>query len=391
MANKLSDWSRAISQWQPSNESIAGMITVPLLLLIGLLVLLGYYWSSEPDPFDIETAAMERAQVTDARLTTGSYTTSAVIAAMETLLNKRGGYLSNDIMPPSIWLDNIPNWEFGVLVQVRDLSRSMRNDFSRSQSQSAEDVDLIIAEPKFNFDNKSWFLPASESVYQEGIDALYGYLARLQNPENPNAQFYARADNLQEWLGQVEKRLGSLSQRLSASVGQIRLNTDLAGDADAEQSTTTSSQVSVKTPWTEIDDVFYEARGAAWALVHFMKAIERDFESVLQKKNALISLRQIVRELEAAQDPIWSPMILNGSGFGLFANHSLVMASSNRWLDITRGVDSPPSCSDYRQVNAFGAGRSSNPGPILKRAQGVLSRVARGRIYRRTFAAGVHR
>jgi hypothetical protein len=327
MVNKLSDWTREISQWKPSNGSIAGMITVPLLLLICLLVLLGYYWSSEPDPFNVEDAARERALEGDAQLPTGSYTTSAVITAMETLLNKRGGYLSNDIMPPSIWLDNIPNWEFGVLVQVRDLSRSMRNDFSRSQSQSAEDVDLIIAEPKFNFDNKSWFLPASESVYQEGIDALYGYLARLQNPGNPNAQFYSRADNLQEWLGQVEKRLGSLSQRLSASVGQVRLNTDLAGDADAVQSTETAAQVSVKTPWTEIDDVFYEARGAAWALVHFMKAVERDFESVLQKKNALISLRQIVRELEATQDPIWSPMILNGSGFGLFANHSLVMAS----------------------------------------------------------------
>jgi hypothetical protein len=303
------------------------MITVPLLLLICLLVLLGYYWSSEPDPFDVEEAARERALETDAQLTTGSYTTSAVIAAMETLLNKRGGYLSNDIMPPSLWLDNIPNWEFGVLVQVRDLSRSMRNDFSRSQSQSAEDVDLIIAEPKFNFDTRSWILPATESVYQEGIDALYGYLARLQNPGNPNAQFYARADNLQEWLGQVEKRLGSLSQRLSASVGQVRLNTDLAGDASAVQSTETASQVSVKTPWTEIDDVFYEARGAAWALVHFLKAVERDFGPVLQDKNALISLRQIVRELEATQDPIWSPMILNGSGFGLFANHSLVMAS----------------------------------------------------------------
>jgi len=303
------------------------MITVPLLLLVCFLVLLGYYWSSEPDPFDIEEAAIERALETDAQLTTGSYTTSAVIAAMETLLDKRGGYLSNDIMPPSLWLDNIPNWEFGVLVQVRDLSRSMRNDFSRSQSQSAEDEDLIIAEPKFNFDTKSWILPATESVYQEGIDALYGYLARLQNPGNPNAQFYARADNLQEWLGQVEKRLGSLSQRLSASVGQIRLNTDLAGESDAVQSTETAEQVSVKTPWTEIDDVFYEARGAAWALVHFLKAVERDFGPVLQNKNALISLRQIIRELEATQEPIWSPMILNGSGFGLFANHSLVMAS----------------------------------------------------------------
>ena len=120
-------------------------------------MLLGYYWSSEPDHFDVEEAARERALEADAQLTTGSYTTSAVIAAMETLLNKRGGYLSNDIMPPSIWLDNIPNWEFGVLVQVRDLSRSMRNDFSRSQSQSAEDVDLIIAEPKFNFDNNRGF------------------------------------------------------------------------------------------------------------------------------------------------------------------------------------------------------------------------------------------
>ena len=297
------------------------------LVLLVLLLVLGYYWSSEPDPFDIEIAAADRAVETETKLTTGSYTTSAVIVAMETLLNKRGGYLSNDIMPPSIWLDNIPNWEFGVLVQVRDLSRSMRNDFSRSQSQSAEDVDLIIAEPKFNSDSKSWFLPATESVYQEGVDALYGYLARLQNPQNPDAQFYARADNLQEWLGQVEKRLGSLSQRQSASVGQVRLNTDLAGDADAVQSTKTSAQIEVKTPWSEIDDVFYEARGAAWALIHFLKAVERDFGPVLEKKNALISMRQIVRQLEGTQEPIWSPMILNGSGFGLFANHSLVMAS----------------------------------------------------------------
>ena len=61
--------------------------------------------------------------------------------------------------------------------------------------------------------------------------------------------------------------------------------------------------------------------------MHFLKAVERDFEPILQKKNALISLRQIIRELESTQEAIWSPVILNGSGFGLFANHSLVMAS----------------------------------------------------------------
>ena len=58
-----------------------------------------------------------------------------------------------------------------------------------------------------------------------------------------------------------------------------------------------------------------------------LETIEQDFEPVLQKKNALISLRQIIRELEGTQAELWSPMIMNGSGFGLFANHSLVMAS----------------------------------------------------------------
>ncbi len=323
----LADRLRGMRHQQAAGDSKLKLLATPVLIILLLLVLVGIYWSAEPDPFDIKEAAAEHAPVTESRLTTGSYTTSAVITSMETLLDKRGGYLSNDIMPPSIWLDNIPNWEFGVLVQMRDMARSLRNDFSRSQSQSVEDKDLIVTEPKFHFDNDSWFLPATENVYQEGIDGLYGYLERLQNPSNPDAQFNARADNLRAWLGQVETRLGSMSQRLSASVGQVRLNTDLAGDAEAVQSTKTSSQLEVKTPWTEIDDVFYEARGAAWALIHLFKAVEIDFEPILQKKNALISLRQIIRELESTQESVWSPIILNGSGFGLFANHSLVMAS----------------------------------------------------------------
>ena len=87
------------------------------------------------------------------------------------------------------------------------------------------------------------------------------------------------------------------------------------------------SKLSAKTPWDEIDDVFYEARGTTWALAHLLRAIEVDFKHVLEKKNAAVSVKQIIRELEASQEALWSPMILNGSGFGLFANHSLVMAS----------------------------------------------------------------
>ena len=83
----------------------------------------------------------------------------------------------------------------------------------------------------------------------------------------------------------------------------------------------------MKTPWLQIDDVFYEARGSTWALIEFLQAVDVDFHSVLNKKNALVSLRQIIRELKATQDTVWSPVILNGTGFGFVANHSLVMAS----------------------------------------------------------------
>ena len=61
-------------------------------------------------------------------------------------------------------------------------------------------------------------------------------------------------------------------------------------------------------------------------MVQLLKAVEVDFGQVLQKKNARTSLQQIIRELEATQEVIYGP-VLNGSGFGLLANHSLVMAS----------------------------------------------------------------
>ncbi len=302
----------------------------PALAVLGVIILimlfLMFYWDTESDVFDVQKQSQYRNQgSTD--YVTGFVTTATMIEVAETLLYKRGGYLSNDITPPSVFMDNIPSWEFGVLTQIRDLARSMRNDFSRSQTQSVEDTDLMTADPQFHFDSESWILPATEREYQKGIDALDNYLSRLSDPNEQDAQFFARADNLRDWLAIIEKRLGSLSQRLSASVGQARVNTDLEGDSEATHSTVKPELMEVKTPWMEIDDVFYEARGTCWALIHFMHAIEYDLHDVLQKKNALVSLRQIIRELEGTQDTVWSPMIMNGTGFGFLANHSLVMAS----------------------------------------------------------------
>ncbi len=319
-------WRDRLSNRLPEDGSrrlLLGLLGVYLLVTI----LLGMYWSITPALFDVQEKAQALAAQKGGSVVTGSATMGALIGVMETLLEKPGGYTHNDRFPPGLWLDNMPNWEYGALVQVRDLSRAMREVLSRSQSQSTEDKDLVEMEPRFNFNSNSWILPSSESEYRAGLRYARSYFRRLADDDATDAQFYARADNLRYWLATVDTRLGSLSQRLSASVGQVRLNTDLAGDAEATQSTAAPAEQLVRTPWREIDDVFFEARGTAWALIHFLRAVEVDFADVLRKKNALVSLQQIIRELEGTQDPLWSPVILNGSGFGPLANHSLVMAS----------------------------------------------------------------
>jgi hypothetical protein len=310
-------------------ESKTWMRAIGVLLGLYLLTAMGvgWYWSDEPESFSVVDATKAISDKAQRPVVTGSTTTATIMTVVDQMLNKRGGFITNDIFPPGIWLDNLPSWERGALEQVRDLVRAMRDNIARSQSQSVEDHDIAMAVSRFYISETSWALPSAESEYRSGNIRMKRYLQRLSDPNVPDAQFYARADNLAIWLETVETRLGSLSQRLSASVGQRRVNTDLAGDADARQSSAGSDEVEVKTPMLELDDVFFEARGSAWALLHFLKAVEVDFKDVLIKKNALVSLRQIIRELEATQEPLYSPIILNGSGFGLVANHSLAMAS----------------------------------------------------------------
>ncbi len=296
---------------------------ITALALAGLFLVMfvfGFWFSREPDTFWVNRSADPEAPIV------GYSTTDTLIRVAETLLEKPGGYLTNDKIPPNAFLDNIPSWELGVVHQMRDLGRVMRDDYTRSQSQSKEDTDVTIGSPQFYYNNDSWVFPTTESEYREGIEAFVRYRERLV-ARDPDTQFYARADNLREWLSQVEKRLGSLTRRLGNSVVSDRINDDLAGDAAAEAAGAQPDTVNVRTSWLRTDNIFFEARGTAWALLHFFRAAEFDFAHVLADKNAEASVRQIIRELEASLDPLRSPLVLNGSGFGLFANHSLVMAN----------------------------------------------------------------
>lgn len=303
----------------------------PLFVGVGSVVLLfcalGVWWSIPPSTYDVAKLVQNEAAENQQTSVIGYATTSTLIFTVDTLLNKPGGYLSNDVTPPGVVLDNMPSWEFGVLEMSRDLILSLRKDLSRSQSQSVENEFLTKAQPSLNIDSNRWILPSSESQYRKAVDDLRAYRQQIADLQDTEGQFYARSDNLRSYLKVVEKRLGSMSQKLSASKAAVYENTALANDRNARQSSKSQNLVVARTSWFKIDNNFYEARGACWALLHFLRAIEIDFKPVLEDKNALVSLRQIIRELEQTQQRVYSPMILNGSGFGMLANHSLVMAN----------------------------------------------------------------
>jgi hypothetical protein len=153
--------------------------------------------------------------------------------------------------------------------------------------------------------------PRAEGTLVDAGRALSNYRDALSGNGTSTAQFDVSADRLWLWLGQVERLLGELSNTLAGSVGPTLLDGDIAEG----------------TPWTRLDDVFFQARGSAWALLQYLNAARIDHAVAIAERNAGPHLGTVIRELEDAMLPLQTPAIMNGGGYGLFANHSLVLGA----------------------------------------------------------------
>jgi hypothetical protein len=295
------------------------------VLLVNLALML--YWGRQPASFDVAERTRTELDAVGGEPVPGVPMTAAMLGVGETLLGKPGGFLHNDRLPPGAIMDNMPSWECGVVMALRDAVQALRDDFTRSQTQSIENLEVKRADLKLAMDPKSWMLPAAEDAYAEGIDALRAYLTDLAGGR---ARFYPRADNLAEYLALVEKRLGNFGVRLGAAAGaSLGAGQGLPGPAQTAGAAGSMAPASMPDRFDpgRVDDVFFCARGYSWALLHFMRAAQQDFGTVLADKNAGAQVQRIIHDLKGAIKPMRSPVVLNGGGFGLLANHSLVAAS----------------------------------------------------------------
>lgn len=280
----------------------------PLLVLLVLaalaLAVLGWAWGREPRLFPVVSPA-------EGALRPGRVVLLTQERILARLTDKPGGYLDNDLFPPGSLADNMPAWERGVLVPSRDLVAVLRGP--ADDAADAARADLAEAAEALAVYPGAWSMPSAEGEFARARAALRRQADRLGGD---GAVPVMTETQLAAWLALAQRRLGGLGARLNAA----RLIAAAPG-------TGTGGSDEPGTSWALVDDVFYEARGSSWALLHLLKAVETDFAGTLAARRADLGLRAAIHELEAGLQPLWSPVVLNGAGFGPFANHSLVLSN----------------------------------------------------------------
>jgi hypothetical protein len=298
--------NRLASRWDDVRErwGLRDLLS-PLLLLLFFfclaLVALGWYWSREPARFVLPPAGGAP----------GAALVATQLRIVDVLRDKPGGFLGNDVLPPGSMVDDQPAWERGVLLQLRDLAAVLATPLQVEAAPELGEAAAALA-----VDPGAWGLLSVEGELGRARAALERHGQRLREAGGP--ALAPREARLRRWLEVMQVRLDDLAVRLNAArSARLAARGQVAPGTEAVPTST----------WSQVDDIFFEARGAAWAQLHLLKAAEADFAPLLAARRADLGLRAAIHELEATQQPLWSPVVLNGAGFGLFANHSLVLAN----------------------------------------------------------------
>lgn len=228
----------------------------------------------------------------------------------------RENWIPNDIFWPTVLLDNMPNFQIGILEVVRYNVRVLRDNLSRMRTTDKLDPYAEKAFTLLSNDPNKWWFPSAESRWELGYENLDLFAQNLITGES---HFYPRADNLIQLLEQYVSLMGGVNTRLVNAPRDIRKTISI--EAQPKNGTSARRVVDIDIPWHKIDDNFYYAQGVSYALYESFKAIRMDFMNVLVDKNSLNLMDKIMEYLRRCD---FEPLIVtNGSPASIFANHSL--------------------------------------------------------------------
>jgi hypothetical protein len=225
-------------------------------------------------------------------------------------------WLPNDLFWPTVFLDNMPNFQIGQLEVAKYNIRVMRDHLSRMRTTDKLDPMAEGAFTALSNDPYKWWFPSAESKWKKASENLEVF---YQNFLSGESHFYPRADNLAELLEQYESLMGGVNTRLIYAPRDMK--EVLLMEDDRSDHPEKPKMADVDIPWYTIDDNFYYAQGVAYALHESFKAIRIDFIDVLKDKNSVQLVDKILEDLRRCD---FEPLVVFNGGLGsVFANHSL--------------------------------------------------------------------
>lgn len=197
---------------------------------------------------------------------------SNAIAAAAALVSREvdeNGWTANDpFFMPSAILDNMPNYQQGILKAVSRFSVEMMDHIGRIRGTSQIDKDLERAAGLLKYPGNVWVwdpsvslapTATSESQYRAAARALLSYNERLSSGQ---AVFDRRGDNLMSMLERIASDLGSASAQIDSHI----LGTGF---------------------WlfdTTVDDLFYSTKGQLYGYYILLRELGRDFALILRER-----------------------------------------------------------------------------------------------------------
>lgn len=203
---------------------------------------------------------------------------------------------------PGAWLDNMPNYQQGVVAAIARFTVELRDQVGRARGTSQDDGDLREAAGMLQFPGDKWLIDlatspwpqtTSEAQYRRARQALINYNARLARGQ---AVFERRGDNLLATLDRLALDLGS-----SSAVIDLRI---------AEHGGTMFD--------SRADDIFYSIKGQAYGYAMLLRALGEDFAPIIRERDVGTLWRNMLISLDhaAAMDPL---VVMNGAPDGILA------------------------------------------------------------------------
>jgi hypothetical protein len=208
---------------------------------------------------------------------------------------------------PGAWLDNMPNYQAGIMKALARFSVEMRDQLARSRGSSPQDPDLDRAAARLSADPRQWVWTPSMSwwpsvtateQYRNGRNALIAYNKRLALNQ---ANFERRADNLQAFLERAAVDIGASSAQIDRHI------IDHGGDLLDFYA----------------DNLFYANKGQLYAYYMLLKELGTDFQGVLRERELSGPWQQMLESFRigATLQP-W--VIVNGAPDSQFLPSHLV-------------------------------------------------------------------